>query len=93
MTLTHVAERRSGAVTTCFYELGLSRLGIEPRSPACEANALPLRHRGGFVSLMSDVYLYQPCIAASDVLSRPTLCHIREECFSSGGGYVTKFIS
>ena len=25
----------------------LSRPGIEPRSPACEANALPLRQRGG----------------------------------------------
>ena len=31
----------------CFDDLGLSRLGIEPRSPACEANALPLSHRGG----------------------------------------------
>ena len=38
----------SGAVTTCFYDLGLSRPGIEPRSPTCEANALPLRHRDGF---------------------------------------------
>ena len=36
----------SGAVTTCFQDLGLS--GIEPRSPACEANALPLRHRSGY---------------------------------------------
>ena len=34
----------SGAVT--FYHLGLSRPGIESRSPACEANALPLRHNG-----------------------------------------------
>ena len=25
----------SGAVTTCFHDLGLSRPGIEPRSPAC----------------------------------------------------------
>ena len=30
----------SGAVTTCFYD----QPGIEPRSPACEANALPLHH-------------------------------------------------
>ena len=30
-----------------FYDSGLSRPGIEPRSPACEANALPIRHRGG----------------------------------------------
>ena len=28
-----------------FNDLGLSRPGIEPRSPACEANDLPLRHR------------------------------------------------
>ena len=33
--------------TSCFYDLGLSRPGIEPRSPACEAKALPLRHHGG----------------------------------------------
>ena len=33
----------SEAFTTCFYDLGLSRSGIEPRSPAGEANALPLR--------------------------------------------------
>ena len=39
----------SGAVTTCLYDLGLSRLGIEPRSHACEAIALPLRHRGGLL--------------------------------------------
>ena len=36
----------SGAVTTSFNNLGLSRPGIEPRSPACEANALSLRHLG-----------------------------------------------
>ena len=30
----------------CHY-LGLSRPVIEPRSPACEANALPIRHRTG----------------------------------------------
>ena len=33
------------AVTTCFNDLGLSRPEIEPWSPACEADALPLRHR------------------------------------------------
>ena len=32
---------------TCFYDSGVSRPGVEPWSPACEANALPLRHRGG----------------------------------------------
>ena len=41
----------SGAVTTCFYDSGLSRPGIKPRSPACKANALPLRNRGGIISL------------------------------------------
>ena len=34
-------------VNTYFYDLNLSRPGIEPRSPAREANALPLRHCGG----------------------------------------------
>ena len=33
--------------TTCFNDLCLSVPRIEPRSSACEANALPLRHRGG----------------------------------------------
>ena len=42
VTLTPVA---SGAVTTGFNNLGLSRPGIEPQSPAFEANALTLRHR------------------------------------------------
>ena len=32
VTLTLVAFG-SGAVTTCFYDLGLSRPGIKPRSP------------------------------------------------------------
>ena len=30
-----------------FYDLGLSRPRIEPRSSACKANVLPLCHRGG----------------------------------------------
>ena len=34
----------SGAATSCFYK-GLPRPEIEPWSPACKANALPLRHR------------------------------------------------
>ena len=38
---THTCCRAfdSGAVTTCFYDSGLSRPGIGTRSPACEANA------------------------------------------------------
>ena len=31
------------------YDLGLSLPGIEPLSPACEANAPPLRHHSGRV--------------------------------------------
>ena len=45
VTLTSNAER-------LVVELslpGLSRSGIEPRSPACEANTLPLRHRCGLL--------------------------------------------
>ena len=38
----------SGAVTTCFDDLGLSRQGIELRYPACEASTLLLSHRGVF---------------------------------------------
>ena len=37
----------SGAVTTCFSELGLTRPGIELWCPTYKANALPLRNRGG----------------------------------------------
>ena len=37
----------SGTVTTCFNDSDLSLSGIEPRSLACGANALPLCHRGG----------------------------------------------
>ena len=42
-TLAPVAKRfGSVAVTTCFYDSGLSRWGIEPPSPAFEANAPPI---------------------------------------------------
>ena len=37
----------NGAFTTCVYDLGLSWLGCESRSLAGEADALPMRHRGG----------------------------------------------
>ena len=33
VTLTPVAELGNGAVTTCFYDLGLWRPGIEPDLP------------------------------------------------------------
>ena len=46
MTFTPVAERLAvGQVTTCFYSLDLSRLGIEPRFPA---TLYWLILRGGF---------------------------------------------
>ena len=46
---THTCCRAlgNGSVTTCFKDLGLSRRGIETRSPACEASALLLRHNSG----------------------------------------------
>ena len=37
----------SWAFTACFYDLGLSRPGIEPRTPACKASAQPLHPCGG----------------------------------------------
>ena len=45
---THTSCRTlsCGAVTTCINELSLSWSEIEPRSCACEANVLPLSHRG-----------------------------------------------
>ena len=42
LTLTPVAERDH-----LFFRIKYVASGIEPRSPAREANALPLRHRGG----------------------------------------------
>ena len=40
-----VAERLAVDLSLpVFKSLGMSRTGIEPRSPACETNALPLRH-------------------------------------------------
>ena len=45
VTITPFADRLAMELSLSV----LSRLGIEPRSPACEANALPLRHRGGRV--------------------------------------------
>ena len=50
----------SPAVTTCFYDLGLSRPGIESRSSACKAYALPLRHRGGVWVFFKDIVLLLP---------------------------------
>ena len=52
----------SGVVTTCFYDLGLSRPGIEPWSPAHEVNALPLRHRGGGTSFRGEFLWMQNLI-------------------------------
>ena len=45
-SVTHTCCRvfGSGAVTTCFIDLNLSRQGIEHRSLACEANPLPQSH-------------------------------------------------
>ena len=51
---THTCCRAFGIeeVITCFNYLGLYRPGTEPRSPAYEANALPLRNRGGYIVLL-----------------------------------------
>ena len=40
-------EFGSGVVLSCINDLGMTRPGIEPRSPSCEVNHLSLRHRGG----------------------------------------------
>ena len=42
-----------------FYDLGLSQPEIELRSPACEANALPLRHLGYISNGKDQKYLMQ----------------------------------
>ena len=50
MTLTPVAKHLAMALSlSVFYDLSLSRPGIESRSPACEANVLPLSHHNGVI--------------------------------------------
>ena len=65
---THTCCRAfgSGSVTTCFYDLGLWRPGIEPRSPTHEANALPLRHRGGSRGQKGPPWLFVVCLFISN---------------------------
>ena len=46
-----------GTVTTCINDLCLFRQGIEPRSPAFVANALPLTHRWDLIHV-SRLLLY-----------------------------------
>ena len=49
--LSHVVECLAIELSLCFNYLGMSRPGIEPWSPACEANALvlPLHHSSGYI--------------------------------------------
>ena len=58
VTLTPCRVFGSGALTTCLNNLNLSRPGIEHRSPACEANALPLRQCGGLFNKKTNVIDY-----------------------------------
>ena len=51
----------SGAVTTRFNGLGLSRPGIAHRSPACEANTLPQSHCGRAPTSLSKQETHEPC--------------------------------
>ena len=56
MTLTPVAERLEVELSIRHVEIGIRFyvLEIEPLSPTCEANALPLSHRGGLtISLLT----------------------------------------
>ena len=69
VTLTPCRAFGSGAVTTCFYDLGLSRGRIEPQSPACEAiyyvgndwivyiNCIYYTHSLSFISNKSHLYM------------------------------------
>ena len=50
MTLSPIAKRLAVELSLpvpVFYDLDLSRTGIEPQSPAGEANVPALRHRCG----------------------------------------------
>ena len=48
LPLSVIAERQAGGEkSTNISVLGMTRPGIEPRSSACEADALPLGHRSG----------------------------------------------
>ena len=50
MTLSPLTERLAVELSLPILnnDIGLSRPGIEPRFPACKANALPLSHCGGY---------------------------------------------
>ena len=53
---THICRAfGSGVVTTCFNYFDLSRLGIELRCPACEANVLPTGPLQRFPDLIGKV--------------------------------------
>ena len=76
----------SGAVITCFHDLGLSRPRIEPRSPECDTNFLPLRHRDLLQNYSRSAYFIIFCIQSKFLayvsqqckfLSNSTLRHCR----------------
>ena len=51
---------KEGSLTCHIYcDLGLSQPGIEPRSPACKTNALPLRLLGGFYGCNLELFIAQ----------------------------------
>ena len=51
----------SGAATIPVFMTGLSRRGIEPRSPAHKMNALLLRHRLQHCTLTKRIFLQTSC--------------------------------
>ena len=55
MTPLPVAERLVVKLSLAVLRLTSVATGFEPRSPACELNALPLRHRGGHNTLFENM--------------------------------------
>ena len=63
---------------SCHYlllRLRSVRPGIEPRSPACEANALPLYHRGGCSPLITIDSRFQTLVLQGNIFQKVILYH------------------
>ena len=65
-----------------FYDIGLSRPGIEPRSPACEANAPFLSQRGGVFRPQLFCPWHSHCLARECITMILCVAYIHELCMN-----------
>ena len=78
-TQTNCQAFGRGAVTTCFYDLGLSRLGFEhPTFRLQSERSRPLRHRRGLI-----VSVFSDCCYVSGVLAKQVIGRRISNCIYS----------